>query len=67
MEHLSTVLSALDRIGVEHAAERLPNGTVLIVAETVRGELISRRVAPPRNELEARETAARLVRDVRAA
>jgi hypothetical protein len=66
MEHLSIVLSALDHAGVEHDAERLPNGKVLIMAETDAGGLLTRLVAP-HDEAEAREVAVRLVRDIRAA
>lgn len=66
MEHLSIVLSALDHAGVEHDAERRPNGKVLVVAETDAGGLLTRLVAP-RSEAEAREVAAKLVRDARVA
>lgn len=66
MEYTSMVLCALDNAGVEHDVERLPNGKTLVVAETNAGGLLARLVAP-RNEMEAREVASRLVRDVCAA
>jgi len=66
MSHFSIVLSALDHAGVEHDAERLPNGKVLVVVETDAGGLLTRLIAP-HSETEARKVAALVVRDVRAA
>lgn len=61
MEHFSIIIAALHNAGVEYDAERQPTGKILFVLEGTG--LVTRLVAPPRSEEEARRVAATLLRE----